>query len=88
MPSKAVPTRRAPRPQHDPRYQRLAGLLLESRKAAGLTQNQLGALVGRTQTYVAKVERCSRRIDPIEMVVWIKACKAEPKNFFAKVLRL
>ena len=88
MPSKKVPPRRAPRPQHDPRYQRFAALLRVARKDRGLTQVRLGELVGRGQTFVAKVERCSRRIDPIEMLVWLRACKADPHQFLSRLLRL
>jgi transcriptional regulator with XRE-family HTH domain len=88
MPGKSMPIRRAPRPQHDPRYARMTDLLREVRKAAGLTQTTLGELVGRGQSYVAKVERRSRRIDPIEMVVWLRACKADPVKFMSRVVKL
>ena len=54
------------------------------RQATGLTQTALAALLGRPQSYVAKVEGGERRMDVVEFLAWIEATKAQdslPKLF-------
>jgi transcriptional regulator with XRE-family HTH domain len=54
-------------PVHDPEYQRMLRRLREAREAAGLTQAQVAAKLGKPQSYVSKVELGERRIDPVEL---------------------
>ena len=68
MGKKPVNRRRSPRPQHHPDYIRLRVLLREWRERADLTQRELARQLQRPQSYVAKVERGSRRIDPVEWI--------------------
>lgn len=51
---------------HDPRYVAVLSRLRMARRAAGLTQKQTADRLGRTQSYVSKVESGERRIDVIE----------------------
>ncbi len=51
-----------------PRYERLRELLIEARKAAGLTQACLAEQLGRPQSFVSKFERGERRLDVIEFL--------------------
>lgn len=62
------------------RYERFRLLLIEARKAAGLTQIQLAAKLSRPQSYVSKYERGERRLDVVEFLevaraLGIDACK-------------
>jgi hypothetical protein len=51
-----------------PRYNRLRALLIDGRKAAGLTQIQLALHLNRPQSFVSKYERGERRLDLIEFL--------------------
>jgi transcriptional regulator with XRE-family HTH domain len=42
--------------------------LIAARKAAGLSQQALAKLIGRPQSFVAKLERGERSIDVVELV--------------------
>jgi len=52
---------------HAPEYQQMVTRLVQARKAAGLTQMQVAERLGKPQSYVSKVERAERRIDPVEL---------------------
>jgi len=54
-------------PAHTHEYQEMVTRLVQARKDAGLTQVQVAAQLGKPQSYVYKVERGERRIDPIEL---------------------
>lgn len=51
----------------EPSYQIFIGCLKEIRIKAGLTQAELGELIGTDQTYVSKYETRERRLDLIEL---------------------
>ena len=51
-----------------PRQQLLLSLLIEARKAKGLTQADVATALGKPQSFVAKYENAERRIDVIEFV--------------------
>jgi transcriptional regulator with XRE-family HTH domain len=57
-----------PASRHTARYKRLRAALREARKAAGLTQAQVGERLGRPQSYVNKYESGERRLDLIEFL--------------------
>lgn len=44
-------------------------LLVEARKAAGVTQTELGQRIGQRQTFISKVELDERRLDAAEYVM-------------------
>jgi len=50
------------------------GLLRQVRLDAGLSQADLGKLLGRPQTYVSDVEIAERRADVLQVVEWCRAC--------------
>ena len=68
----------APRSQHTAAYREMCGLLRRQRHAAGLTIRELGVKLGKPYSFVSKVERGERRIDPIEFIAWCKACGVKP----------
>ena len=50
----------------DPRYRALIGLLIDSRKAAKLSQEGLAERLGRHQQFVSRYEIGERRLDVVE----------------------
>ncbi|WP_341773579.1 helix-turn-helix transcriptional regulator [Comamonas aquatica] len=65
----------------------LLQLLCETRKMAGLTQVQLGALLDEDQTFVSKVESGVRRLDLIELNAWCIAVGLSLPTFIARYER-
>lgn len=59
-------------------YQRLIALLVEARKDAQMTQQDLSARLGKPQSYVSKYERGERRLDVIEFLQVTLNLKADP----------
>lgn len=51
-----------------PRQILLQSLLVDARKAKGLTQAELAAALNKPQSFVAKYENGERRIDVVEFV--------------------
>lgn len=60
------------------RYQKLRALLIQSRRAAGLTQVQLAEKLARPQSFVSKYERGERRLDVIEFLEVADALGVQP----------
>jgi transcriptional regulator with XRE-family HTH domain len=59
-------------------YRRLIDDLIVARKAANLTQAELGQLIGRRQTFVSKVELGERRLDVAEFIKMSRAMGIDP----------
>ena len=72
-----------PRSRRSPRYQTLQSLLAQRRVAAGLTQTELAARLGRPQSYVAKYEGGERRLDVVEFVEVTQAIGCDPAGIIA-----
>lgn len=47
-------------------YEQTIAHLIDARKRAGMTQGQVGARLGRDQSFVSKYERKERRLDFVE----------------------
>lgn len=58
---------------HSDAYALFLKHLKEARKKAGLTQGQLAALLGETQSFVSKCERGERRLDIVEVRAFCRA---------------
>jgi transcriptional regulator with XRE-family HTH domain len=61
--------------------------MVETRKQAGLTQQQLAKKIGRPQSFVAKYEGGERRIDLIEFIEIARALGADPATVFRALIR-
>jgi len=48
------------------------------RERAGLTQRGLGEKLRRPYSFVYKCEAGERRIDPLELILWCRACNRDP----------
>lgn len=57
-----------PRSLHSKGYKALTALLVEARKSANLTQQELANRLKRPQSFVTKYEGGERRIDVIELI--------------------
>lgn len=66
------------------RYERFRRMLVEFRKEAGVSQEEVAERLGERQTYVSKCERGARRVDVVEFVEIAKACGYDPAEFIKK----
>lgn len=57
-----------PKTIHSERHRRLAELLIEKRKAAGMTQAEVARALGRHQPFIANIENGERRVDLVELL--------------------
>jgi transcriptional regulator with XRE-family HTH domain len=78
----------APKAQHDAQYLSLPVLLRTLRKEAGMTQRQLGAKMGKPQSWIHNCEVANRRVDVTEFIRWAKKCGADPLEAFKRAMRL
>ncbi len=67
------------------RYDHFRHLLIEARKAAGLSQAELAKRLERLQSYVSKYERGERRLDVIEFLEVAEALGIDPTDFLRKL---
>ena len=70
---------------HDPVYIKLAEMLRRCREEAGLSQRELAQLLDVPDSYVGKCERRDRRVDPVELIRWCLACKADPMDMMRRI---
>jgi len=62
-----------PKPLHAEHYHLFLNLLRKVREQGEVTQAQLGAALGEDQTFVSKCETGIRRLDVVELRLWLKA---------------
>ncbi len=67
-------------------YRELLNLLVETRKAVGVTQVELAERLGRPQPFVSYFERGERRVDVIEFVAIARALGIEPVALFGDLI--
>jgi len=58
-----------------------------ARKRARLTTRGLAERIGQPNSYVTKVEKGERKIDPVECVSWAEGCRITPLAFFWHFVR-
>lgn len=68
-----------------PRQILLQSLLVEARKAKGLTQAELADSLGKPQSFVAKYENGERRIDVVEFVDITAVLDISTSDLLAKI---
>jgi transcriptional regulator with XRE-family HTH domain len=71
----------------DPRYRAIVAKLIAARKADGLNQRDVAERLGKTQSYVAKVELHERRLDVVQLVEWLRALEIEERKFLVEMLK-
>lgn len=68
-------------------HRALIAVLVATRRDSGLTQQQLAQKLGRSQSFVTKIESGERRLDVVEFVEWVSALKADPEATFRRFVR-
>jgi len=64
---------------------RLREVLIEARKARGLTQVELAATLKRTQTFVSNYERGERRLGLVDFVLIARTLGVEPVELLRRL---
>ena len=64
----------------------LVEVLVEARKAAGVTQTELATRVGKDQSFISLIERSQRRVDTLELYALARALDTDPVALFAAVV--
>jgi transcriptional regulator with XRE-family HTH domain len=72
---------------HGPEHLALRELLVEARKAAGLTQQQVAEKLGRPQSFVAKYEGGERRLDVLEFIAVARVIERDPVEMLSVLVR-
>lgn len=67
-------------------YDQLLAVIKEARIRANITQRALSLALGKSVTYIDKVERGVRRLDVIEFCMIAKALGASPLELFNLLL--
>ena len=70
-----TPPRREPHRIHDPAYLRFRETLREWRTEANLSQRALAERMGKSVAWINRSETGGRRVDALEWLEWLKACK-------------
>lgn len=71
---------------HDPRYEAIVSVLRDVRVRSGLSQSEVGRMLGKRQQYVSKYESGERRLDIVEFVDVALALKADWRELIQGVL--
>ncbi len=74
-----------PKSLRTPRQRQLLALLVNARKAKGMTQTVLAIELGRPQSFVAKYENGERRIDVIEFIDIAAALGISPADILSQI---
>jgi len=70
---------------HTKDYARFLQLLVEIRKSAGVTQEEVAERLNRHQSFVSKYENGERRVDLIEFLEIADAVGFDPVAFIRKI---
>ena len=77
----------ATKPQHLSVYRPVPVFLRMMREKAGLTQRQLAAKIGKTQSWIQKSEIGSRRVDVAEFMLFCHGCGVDPSEAIRRLGR-
>lgn len=71
--------------ERDRLSRRLREVMVAARKAKGLNQTQLAAVLKRTQSFVSNYERGERRLGVVDFVLIARALGEEPVGFLKRL---
>ena len=66
-----------------PVHRDLIVAMVAARNAAGMTQRDVAAKLGKPPSLVAKVESVERNLSVLEFLAWTKAIGVSPENLLA-----
>ncbi len=69
------------------KHRALIAAIVAARNAAGLTQRQLATRLGRSDSFVWKIEAGERRVDVLEFLEIARALRVDPLKLLAEVVR-
>lgn len=75
------------KPLHDAQYQAMLQLLRTLRDEAGVSQETLAERIGESQSVVSKAENGVRRLDIIELRIWVEALGTPFIDFVHRLTR-
>lgn len=61
-----------------PSHRAVIDALVKAREAAGMTQRDLAAKLGKPPSFVGKVESIERNLSVLELIAWVRAVGADP----------
>lgn len=67
-------------------HTRLVEVLIEARRASGLTQVEVSQRLRKPQSFISNIERGERRVDVLEFVAIARVLGADPLGLFAEVM--
>ena len=70
------------------RYEALIGILVAKREAAGMTQSDLAARLGKSRSVVARIESGQRRITVVEFMALAKILRFDPYKVVSTLEKL
>lgn len=70
----------------DQRYRGMIERLVALRHDAGLTQRDVAERLGEPRAYVSKIEQCQQRLDPLQLMEWLRAIDADELAFLTEVV--
>ena len=76
---------RRPNPIFSPEYRAIVEILVQARRRAGLSQRALAALLDKTPSHIAMIERGQRRVDLLEFYRLARALDTDPQHLFREV---
>ena len=72
---------------HSKQYATFLRTLVDKRKSANITQQQLALRLGKPQSYVSKLERAERRMDIIEFLSIASVLGVDPCAIVRKLAK-
>ena len=70
---------------HTAEYRRFIRLLVERREASGVSQQELADRLDLPQSVIAKIEKCHRRVDLIELIQIASVVGFDPARLVREV---
>ena len=67
-------------------HRNLCAVLVEARKGAALSQEELARRLRRSQSFIAKIEVGERRLDVLEFIEIARALNRDPSELLSRVL--
>jgi transcriptional regulator with XRE-family HTH domain len=67
-------------------HRHLVVVLHAARRRAGLRQTDVAKKLGRSQTWIARIESGERRIDVVELIKLCKLYRADPHKLLDRIM--
>lgn len=68
------------------RHRALCAALVQARKAAGLSQQELASRLKTSQTVIARIETGERRVDVVEFIDLARALRTDPHRVLDELM--